>query len=89
MASPSSSSSSPASAAPTEPNFTASLEQLGQVVEQLRGQSLPLEEALALFEAGMGHLKQCQQVLSQSKGRMQVLGEELDNLLSEANEPNT
>ena len=56
-------------------SFTARSEALSGVVERLRQEVLPLEESLALFEAGLGHAVACQQFLQQAKGRFETLQE--------------
>lgn len=60
-------------------SFTKSLDQLNAVVERFRTETLPLEEALSLFEVGVTAVGQCQQTLGQAKGRLQVLSQTLEN----------
>ena len=64
-----------------QPTFTEAFEALSDITERLRSEVLPLEESLTLFETGMGHLKTCQTVLSQSKGKLETLTAELDQVL--------
>jgi len=59
--------------APLKPGFTQSLEALDEIVNKLKTQTLPLEEALALFEEGVGHIKICQTTLTQTQGRVEEL----------------
>lgn len=63
---------------PTTPeSFTASSQALNQIVEQFRSQTLPLEEALTLFETGIAHVRNCQQTLGTAKGKLQTINQAL------------
>jgi exodeoxyribonuclease VII small subunit len=55
------------------PTFSKSAEALDEIVERFRSESLPLEEALALFEEGVGHIKVCQAKLTDARGRVEEL----------------
>lgn len=55
------------------PTFTESSEALDEIVERFRGETLSLEEALTLFEQGVGHIKVCQAKLTEAKGRVEEL----------------
>jgi exodeoxyribonuclease VII small subunit len=61
----------------TTESFTASSQALNQIVEQFRNQTLPLEEALTLFETGIAHVRNCQQTLGAAKGKLQTLNQAL------------
>jgi len=58
---------------PPKPGFTQSLEALDEIVGRLKSQTLPLEEALTLFEQGVSHIKVCQQTLTQTQGKVEEL----------------
>lgn len=55
------------------PTFSKSAEALDAIVERFRDGSLSLEEALTLFEEGVGHLKVCQGKLTEARGRVEEL----------------
>lgn len=63
----------------TQETFTESLTQLDTIVQRFRGETLPLEEALTLFEAGVQRVKECQATLNTARGKIEVLVGELDN----------
>jgi exodeoxyribonuclease VII small subunit len=62
------------------PTFTQASQALASIVDRFKTETLPLEEALALFEQGITHVAQCQQLLSATEGRLV----ELNTLLAEA-----
>jgi exodeoxyribonuclease VII small subunit len=53
--------------------FETVLEELEQVVEQLESGELPLEDALAAFERGVGLVKFCNQKLNEVEKRIELL----------------
>jgi exodeoxyribonuclease VII small subunit len=53
--------------------FEASLEALEQIVQQLEGGALPLEQSLDLFEKGIRLSRECQERLSQAERRIEIL----------------
>lgn len=53
--------------------FTEASEALDTIVERFRSDTLPLEEALSLFEQGVSHIKVCQSKLTQARGRVEEL----------------
>ncbi|HEY9745835.1 MAG TPA: exodeoxyribonuclease VII small subunit [Oculatellaceae cyanobacterium] len=55
------------------PTFSESAAALDEIVERFRSESLPLEEALKLFEEGVAHVKICQAKLSDARGRVDEL----------------
>jgi exodeoxyribonuclease VII small subunit len=57
--------------------FTSSLNALQAVLEKFKNVQLPLEEALSLFEEGVGYVKYCQSMLNQASGSVQNLSEAL------------
>ncbi|MDH4379521.1 MAG: exodeoxyribonuclease VII small subunit [Vampirovibrionales bacterium] len=60
---------------PTPPptSFSAATETLESVLQRFRNDNLPLEDAIALFEEGVGALNVCQTTLQQARGKVEVL----------------
>lgn len=56
-----------------EPTFSVSSQALEEIVERFRSESLPLEEALKLFEEGVGHIQVCQSKLTDARGQVEAL----------------
>lgn len=63
--------------------FSEASEALTGVVERFRSETLSLEEALQLFESGLGYVKLCQKTLQQSRGTLTELMDELAALDAE------
>ena len=61
------------------PTFTQSANALEEIVDKFRDGSLELEEAMTLFEQGVGHLKVCQTKLTEARGRVDELVKTLQN----------
>lgn len=61
-----------------DPTFTEALEELDTIVSRFRGEPLPLEEAIALFETGIARVQQCQRTLDTARGKVEVLVGQLD-----------
>jgi exodeoxyribonuclease VII small subunit len=59
--------------ASSTPSFSEAARALETIVERFRSETLPLEEALGLFEEGVKHVKVCQGKLSESRGRVEEL----------------
>ena len=59
--------------APETPSFSQASEALDGIVDRFRSDSLSLEEALGLFEEGVGHIKVCQSKLTEARGRVDEL----------------
>lgn len=55
------------------PDFEKSLQALEDLVGRLERGDLPLAEALALFEQGVGLTRQCHTHLSQAQQRVEIL----------------
>lgn len=51
--------------------FEASLAELERIIEALEGEELRLDEALALFEEGVAHLRTANRLLEQARGRVE------------------
>ncbi|MCA9505535.1 MAG: exodeoxyribonuclease VII small subunit [Myxococcota bacterium] len=54
-------------------SFEGALEQLEQTVQRLEEGEMPLEEALALFEQGVGLSRQCATTLEAAERRIEIL----------------
>jgi exodeoxyribonuclease VII small subunit len=55
------------------PSFEASLDELERVVRELEKGDLPLEQSLALFEAGMKLSADCKRQLEDAESRVEIL----------------
>lgn len=61
--------------------FEENLKQLETAVEELeKNQDLSLEESMELFEKGMSYAKECYEEIRNTKGKLQILSEELQKL---------
>lgn len=76
-----------------KPEFTQCAKALDNILDRFRTGNLTLEESLALFEEGVGHLKTCQATLSEARGKVEVLvdslrkeGEAVSELIEEMEE---
>ncbi|WP_448594958.1 exodeoxyribonuclease VII small subunit [Thermoflexus hugenholtzii] len=56
-----------------EMTFEEALAELERIVRALEGGSLPLEEALALYERGQALAERCQRLLQEARLRVQIL----------------
>ena len=57
----------------TEPTFEENLKELEEILQQLEHGELPLEAALAKFEAGMQLIRQCNQQLDAVDRKVEIL----------------
>jgi exodeoxyribonuclease VII small subunit len=57
----------------TKPNFEANLKELEEILQQLEHGDLPLEAALAKFEAGMRLIRLCNQQLDAVDRKVEIL----------------
>ena len=57
----------------TEPGFEGSMRELEKIVGQLETGELPLEEALELFEQGIGLARRCQLQLEDAERKVELL----------------
>jgi len=76
---------------PTKFNFEKSLERLEQIVEQLEGGEVKLEDAIKVFEEGVNLFKHCASRLNEAEKKIKKLvkteeGFQLE-LLDEEEEP--
>ncbi|MCC6931178.1 MAG: exodeoxyribonuclease VII small subunit [Gemmatimonadaceae bacterium] len=61
--------------------FEQALERLEAIVEEMNGEEIPLERALALFEEGIVHLRTASDELRRAESAVQVLVEQADGIL--------
>ena len=64
-------------------NFETAYSKLEEIVKKLEGQNVSLEESIALFNSGIELSKGCLKFLNESKGKIQLLTDELNNLCEE------
>lgn len=64
-------------------NFETAYSKLEEIVKKLEGQNVSLEESIALFNSGIELSKECLIFLNESKGKIQLLTDELNNLCEE------
>jgi exodeoxyribonuclease VII small subunit len=57
----------------TEPNFEENLKELEEILHQLEHGDLPLEAALAKFEAGMRLVRLCNQQLDAVDRKVEII----------------
>ncbi len=69
------------------PKFSEASEALDEILEKFKSGNLSLEESIALFESGVGHLKTCQSSLTESRGKVEVLIKSLQKDGAIATEP--
>ena len=65
--------------------FEQSLDRLEAIVGQLQRDDVTLEEALRLFEEGVGRVREAAQALSKAETQVQALVEQPDGALDVAN----
>ncbi|MFN8667276.1 MAG: exodeoxyribonuclease VII small subunit [Gemmatimonadaceae bacterium] len=61
--------------------FEQALERLEAIVEEMNGEEIPLERALALFEEGITHLRTASDELTRAESAVKVLVEKADGIL--------
>jgi exodeoxyribonuclease VII small subunit len=59
-------------------SFETSVARLEEIVRQLDGDDLPLDDALKLFEAGLAELRAAQAQLTQAEAQVRQLVEQAD-----------
>lgn len=64
--------------------FEQSLDRLDAIVGQLQRDDVPLEDALRLFEEGVGRVREAAQALSKAETQVQALVEQPDGTLGVA-----
>ncbi len=55
------------------PKFEEAIDELKGIVSKLEGGDLPLEEALSLFEKGIGLTRYCNRKLDEAEKRVEIL----------------
>ena len=65
-----------------KPDFERSLARLEEVVRKLESPQLSLDEAMKLFEEGVGLSRECQKQLEEAEGRVEILLKKADGKLS-------
>jgi exodeoxyribonuclease VII small subunit len=63
------------------PNLEARIARLEAIVRSLDGDGLELEASLALFEEGIGHVREAERLLRDSRLRIERLLEDADGRL--------
>lgn len=64
-------------------NFEETYAELESIVKKLESQKVSLEESLALFNKGIELSRKCLEFLNESKGKITLLTDELNNLTEE------
>ncbi len=70
-----------------EPGLEARLARLESIVERLEGEELELQEALELFEEGIGHVREAHAFLEGSRLRVEKLVVEMNGAVTLEPEP--
>lgn len=65
-----------------KPDFERSLARLEEVVRKLESPQLSLDEAMRLFEEGVGLSRECQKQLEEAEGRVEILLKKADGRLA-------
>ena len=65
-----------------KPDFERSLARLEEVVRKLESPQLSLDEAMRLFEEGVGLSSECQKQLEEAEGRVEILLKKADGKFS-------
>lgn len=65
-----------------KPDFERSLARLEEVVRKLESPQLSLDEAMRLFEEGVGLSRECQKQLEEAEGRVEILLKKADGKLT-------
>lgn len=56
-----------------EPTLEGRIRRLEEILNRLEGDEVGLDEALALFEEGVGHVKEAERTLAQTELRVEEL----------------
>ena len=67
---------------PKKPDFERSLARLEEVVRKLESPQLSLDEAMKLFEEGVGLSRECQKQLEEAEGRVEILLKKADGKMA-------
>jgi exodeoxyribonuclease VII small subunit len=71
------------------PKFEDCLQRLEKIVDELERGSVPLEQALKLFEEGMQLSTSCRKELEQAEGKVEILLKQNGKLQAEPYEPSS
>ncbi len=61
--------------------FSRKMDEIEEIVSRLEKEALPLEDALALFENGMGLISECQKYLAEARQRVTILSADGEEIL--------
>lgn len=76
--------------APPPASFETAMSELETIVSAMERDDLPLEDALAAYQRGVGLLRHCQQTLSAAEQRVRVLEQGmLNDLVASENGPSS
>lgn len=67
---------------PKKPDFERSLARLEEVVRKLESPQLSLDDAMKLFEEGVGLSRECQRQLEEAEGRVEILLKKADGKIA-------
>lgn len=67
---------------PRKPDFERSLARLEEVVRKLESPQLSLDEAMKLFEEGVGLSRECQKQLEEAEGKVEILLKKADGKMA-------
>ncbi|MCX7123268.1 MAG: exodeoxyribonuclease VII small subunit [Gammaproteobacteria bacterium] len=56
-------------------SFEENMQQIEKIVADLERQSVPLEEAIGLYETGIGLIKNCQKILTEAEQKVRILND--------------
>lgn len=68
--------------------YESAIKKLGEIIEKLSAESVPLAEATELFEEGLSLMKYCYGEIKVVKGKLFEIKEELGRLKLEENNEN-
>ncbi len=57
-------------------SFEDNMAKIEKIVADLERQSVPLEEAIGLYETGIGLIKNCQKTLTEAEQKVSILSED-------------
>lgn len=57
-------------------SFSGKMEELEGIIARIEKEALPLEDALALFEKGVGLVRECRGYLAEAKRKILLLAED-------------
>ena len=57
-------------------SFEENMQKIEKIVADLERQSVPLEEAIGLYEVGIGLIKNCQKILTEAEQKVSILSED-------------